>query len=497
MSEKRIEKKYEKAFAQIGGVQTVFPCEAKIEMAKMVEQVAKTDTNLKSILSTNQGKHIKAGFVAEELHTESFNLDSILKDGKLSAYTDRYPEWHQYGFVKNDTPDIIVADDVNVVHTSQVKYHKNSKATASSMSQIDSKTGRHKYGDQDSLIGPSDQINPEDGSLNINESAKLIEEKFGPKKASLGEAAGNVQNKAAEKLQVEDISSKPIKKNDAVDVAENIDAKPRNDNYEEYLSNSTFKHMKQAAKGAAAISALVSGSFNIMHCCQMVRNGKISEKEAIVKIIAETSTSALDSAIKASSNVGIQSILVRASSPNGTNSIATNLVRKLGARTNIITVGVVCGIDLIKDTVSLSRGNIDIKQFEERTGKNLFNTSSGVVGTTIGTQLGVSLSAYGIFGASVALPLIGGVAGGLIAGLAMQIAMENHIEKPYRELMENTFLLNESMKILEETSKNVFIGQIAFGSFLHEESVLDKALENQMKRNEFSKTRMKSAIDKL
>ena len=78
--DERIEKKYEKAFSQAGEVNPYFPVNAKIEMAQMIEQGIRTDNNVFPRITTNQDIAVKAGFVAEEVHAESYNLDAILKE---------------------------------------------------------------------------------------------------------------------------------------------------------------------------------------------------------------------------------------------------------------------------------------------------------------------------------------------------------------------------------------------------------------------------------
>ena len=91
--ERYIEKSYEKAFSQLGEIQTIFPLDAKIEMAKMVEQIARADQHIKNIINTNQGAAQQGGFIAEEFHAETYNLDAIYKEKIYRAVTDKHNEW--------------------------------------------------------------------------------------------------------------------------------------------------------------------------------------------------------------------------------------------------------------------------------------------------------------------------------------------------------------------------------------------------------------------
>ncbi len=252
--------------------------------------------------------------------------------------------------------------------------------------------------------------------------------------------------------------------------------------------------MKQAAVGAAAISAIASGVFNTITYCNMVKQGKITESEAVIKIAAETACSAADSAIKASASVGLQSTLVRYSTKEGIKLIANNSLRSL-VRTNVVTVGVICGIDVIKDLVRLGTGKIDKREFEERNCKNFLNTSAGMMGGSVGFKIASSLALSGKL--ATAASLTGGIAGGLIAGLAMQFAVENHIEKPYKELVSNTVVLAESMQIFQQVSENLLKGQAIFAAFLEKESQLNMEFENQSGLIKDAGDRMRKAIDIL
>ena len=68
----------------------------------------------------------------------------------------------------------------------------------------------------------------------------------------------------------------------------------------------------------------------------MVREGKLSEEEAVVEILVETASSAADSAVKAGSVVGAQSLLVR----YGSEKVLIDTLSKQGlkslAKTNVV-----------------------------------------------------------------------------------------------------------------------------------------------------------------
>lgn len=489
-----IETRYEKAFSQLGCFQTEFPATAKSEMARMIEQIVRTDENLKqSISSTNQSSAIKGGFAAEEVLAETYNMDAILKGKSSYAITDKYKtEWEQAGFSHNDpVVDIaVIKKDGSAGYKAQSKFYETPESTARNMSLL--KDGEVKYKDVDALIGPQEQINPQGDVVSVKEHAEAKSWAAGRKGDPIqAEASRNTANKATDRIEFDETSSKSLSRHEANEVGCDTEngRQIRKDYQNKYQTSSTIKHMKQAAKGAAAISAISSGVVNTIIYCQMAKEGKITETEAVIKIISTTASSAADSAIKASINTGIQAQIVRYGSKEITKQIAQNTLRTM-ARTNMITVGVVCGIDMVKDIVKLSCGKITKAQFEERSGKGVMTTTAGVVGSTAGFEIGGML---GITGAG----FIGGMAGGLIAGLAMQFAIENHIETPYRELMANTASINESMSMLRQVSQEILRGQDIFTAYLIEESNLDDQSTIQYRRIAEADSKMKAAIDRL
>ena len=269
----------------------------------------------------------------------------------------------------------------------------------------------------------------------------------------------------------------------------------------EYQSRSTLQQMGQAATGAAALSAVISGSINTVRYIQLAREGKITAEEATYKIIGETVASAADSAVKAASTTGLNSLMVR----YGSRELAQEILAKQGLKAmlkgNAITVGVVCAVDAVKDLVKLGTGSITKEQFYERQGKGLLMTSAGVVGGSFGAAAASGAAvALGAATGSTALAVasvVGGLSGGLIAGLAMTLAVENGIEKPYRDLVNNTQTLQSAAKELEKVSETALKSQVLFTRFIEINSQMDKAINKQLERIEAAGQRARDIINKI
>ena len=486
---KDIDQEYERLISNASGVNPVFPHAAKEQMRAMIEQIVRTDGNLSKICSTNQKTAIKAGFAAEEWHTDTFNLDSILKNDGAQAYTDKYHEFIEAGFKINDTPDLVVMKDGVVTHQSQSKYIKDANGTYDQMRIVD-EFGNIKYKDMDSLIGPSDQIND---VKNISHRAKLKEDAKGNRPA-VAEAAKMVEDKASPTLKSGDVESAPLTNNDAKSIAKDPHAKPKTDVENRFKTGSTVRKMQEAASGAAAMSAIVSGTVNIVTYTKMVREGRLDPSEAVIMIATETAASAADSAIKAAAATGTQSLIVRYGSQELIRKMAGQGVGAL-VRSNAVSVATVCAIDAIKDLVLFGAGKITADQLKERAGKNILNTSAASMGGTLGA-LACGGLASGAF-AATALPIVGGLAGGLICSMAMDMAIENGIEAPYRELVSNAASLTDSARLLEEVSQQIFRGQVTFQGFLVADAEQDSRFNDRSAQSAELTENLRHSIDRL
>lgn len=521
MTKESVEKKYEIAFEQAAALQPIFPEAAKREMAQMVEVIARGNENINAILSRNPHPvqstdiAIKGGFIAEEFHAETFNMDAVLKGDDARAYTDRYSEWFELDWNgaklrKDDVPDIVVSRDGEVTTTAQSKYYESAEKTAAEMSQT--KDGTVKYEKVDSLLGPEDQVNssfknvPGEGepveTMTIKDHAEAKAEALQTQNADESRVNAYKQTaaKAKDKIQDGQSSSTALSKEDADALGSGNKSKLKQIE-SDYQTASTLKQMGNAAVGAAAMSAVVSGSVNTLKYIQLANNGELTAEEATVKILGETVASAADSAVKASANAGVQSLMVRYGSEEAAMQILAQQGMKNMLKTNAVTVGVTCAVDAVKDLVRLGTGQISTQEFFDRQGKGVLMTSAGVAGSALGTAAGAGVAtALGLSSGTLAVTVvefIGGMSGGMIAGLAMALAIENGIEKPYRDLVRNTENLKAAACELERVSRNVFRSQILFTKYLEADYRLEKELQTQLDRVDEAGQRAFEAISKI
>lgn len=488
-SGEKIEDKYEKAFSQLGGVQTIFPTELKEQLRDNFETVV---TEHFKTGKTNHYSHMKAAI--DDFYKSRGDFITIEPIG-----------------VGKVRPDIMGLDSAGELIIGEIKKSKELdgglngywKQWNSDKNQFGGKTTDFRldscYSDKAASLALQEKgwLAVTDGQLRHYCSehgvskGSLVVENFSGYEPSVKSALDYLKQQGrvkSYKISLDksgnahvDIKFNGIK--DRSDTAVNTVQVELGKLQKKAIINDSVK----AAKCAAAISAVASGAFNTFHFCKLVREGKMSGSEATIKIATETVSAAADSALKAASNTAAQG-LIKAYGTKG-------LLKHLAGRTNFVTTAILCAIDAAKDIVMLSQGKMTKDEFYERNGKNVVTTSAGVMGSSIGGGLGGSLGS--IVGLTKAGAMLGGCSGALIAGLAVQFAIAYHVEKPYQELISNTVLLNKTMNTFKEVSESIFIGQVNFTKFIDKEIQQDEGFQSQLLLISEARERMTGAIDRL
>ncbi|EIC31192.1 hypothetical protein [Methylomicrobium album] len=406
---------------------TIWPAGAANQMGQLINEFSMAESLLSEIRLTNQSIPIKAGLAAEILHAETFNADAILKDSNLRAYTDRHPN---SSLPKNhQTHDIVVTNGEQKVHGAQLKYYQDGEKTANAFRETTD--GVPKYKEADSLIGPSDQLN------DIKKSARRTELKNLETRPDVAEAAKDVQNKATDRLSVDDVESKPLTSAESKSIAKgNEQGKQQHEAIQnDYKTRSLVNQSLNAAKSAAVITACISGTINVVNSLSKLQKKQISPQEAALEILTNTAIASADAALKAGAGTAAVS-LTASSIPQ----IFAGSMLKQNLVGGSIAGAAVCSVDLVQCLVKVAMGKMTPAELETRTGKNIFQTGSGVSGASIGAVIGAPAGPVGA--------LVGSLIGGMIVSVATTIAIENHIERAFFETLDNTEKLVESEQIL-------------------------------------------------
>lgn len=435
-----------------------FPQAAARQMKEMLTETALGDKILANIRKTDQALAAKGGFAAEHLQAESFNLDAILKDADVRARTDVMPG----GPPRNDG-----ASDINMINsqgetlkTHQVKYYADGEKSGKALRAYNPESKNLKYGEVDKGVVPPEQLEEARNAL------KRTQNREQNSRPVVAQDAAKIEAKLDDRLRHGEVESKPPTLDEARTSAGNSQEndKWRDKVINEYQDLSTWQQATKAAKTAAIASAVVAGTLNSVAYLKLVREGKISEKDAVLGIIQNTGLAALDAGVKAGAATAAVSTAIR----HFPQLFGDTLFRQ-SMTTGAISGATICAVDLVQCLVLVAAGKMTLKELEERTGKNIFQTGAGVLGSSIGIVIG---SPAGPVGAA-----IGAMLGGMITSIGMSLAIEMGIDKPYHSLVSETRNHAQHQAMVAESIANLRQAEARFATF----SRALPAVENQFR----------------
>lgn len=433
----------------------IWPTEAAEKIGKMIGEINQANSIMGKISSTAQNNAVKGGFAAETFHAESFNLDAILKNKDVHAFTDKFANTP---LLTNDqTHDIVVVKNGKQVLGAQLKYFKDADATQKAFRS--SKDGVHCYENSDLFVGPSDQIE------GIKSSARKTILKNKEIRPQVSQAAEKVRDNTAGQIEVDGVQSSPLSKRDAEYIGSG--SKKGRELHEKmqdnYQNKATIQQSMRAAGSAAVITAVTAGCINSFLYIKEVMDGKITTDQAVRHILKDTVIAAGDSALKAGGATA--SVAVAARTFPG---LFTGTAFQSSLVTGAVAGATICAIDAVQCIVLFATGKMTLEELETRTGKNVAQTGAAVVGASVGASIGALGGPAGA--------LIGSLVGGMITSLAMNIALDNNVEKKFRLTLASTEqvvsngvtvyealnYLNISQKYYVEFQKGLYLSERQF-----------------------------------
>ncbi|PLC06034.1 hypothetical protein CY658_03015 [Variovorax sp. RO1] len=454
----------------------IWAMEASEKAGRMLGEIGQANTILGKVSTTAQGAAIKGGFAAETWHAESFNLDAILKDKEVRAFTDNFVKTP---LARNDmTHDIVVMKGDEQLLGAQLKYFKDADATQKAFRST--KDGVHKYQNSDLFLGPSDQIE------GVRISAQRDVLKNQQTRPEVSQAAQKVRDNTAGHLDAGGAQSTPLSKQDAQhlgtasktgkDLHENMQAG--------YMNRATVQQSMRAAGSAAIITTVIAGSINTFQYLRQARDGQITAEQATLKILQNTAIAAGDSALKA--GVASASVSVAARSMPG---LFTGTVFKRSFANGGVAAAAVCAVDLVQCLVMFSVGRMTLEELETRTGKNLFQAGTGLTGAAVGTAVGALGGPVGA--------LVGSIIGGLITTLAASIALDNHIEKDFQLTLASTEQVVSSGIDMQEALGYLQVSQVFYADFYKGLYLSERHFASQMTTMAAQSARLQIKIKNL
>ncbi|WP_129557295.1 hypothetical protein [Azospirillum baldaniorum] len=180
-------------------------------LRKLVEEIARAHRVIVMIARTSQSVPVKAGFIAEEMHSLTFNLDAIMKGAIAEACTDRHESFYDFEFQKNGPSDLVVANEY-ITLLAQVKFYSTPQGTAAALREL--RAGVHVYANM-LLVAPTDQI------IGVSDAARktMLRERAKARRLEVANAAEYVMNTVSDVIDLGGVVSKPIALKEAHDIA--------------------------------------------------------------------------------------------------------------------------------------------------------------------------------------------------------------------------------------------------------------------------------------
>jgi hypothetical protein len=467
---------HKKTISQSISVCPIWPTQTAEKIGNMISEINQANTIMGKISATAQNSATKGGFAAETFHGESFNLDAILKDNDVRAFTDKFANTPLK--TNHEIHDIVVMKDGEQVLGAQLKYFKNGDETQKAFRS--SKDGVHRYENSDLFVGPSDQIK------DIKTSANKAALKNQQTRPEVSRAAEKVRDNTSGKLDVEGVQSTPLSKRDAehLGTGSKTGKELHEDMQNGYLNKATVQQSIRAAGSAAIITAVTAGCINSFQYIKQLKDGEITAEQATLGILKDTVIAAGDSALKAGAATASVGIAVR-SFPG----LFTGSAFQSSLTTSTVAGAAICAVDVVQCIVLCAAGKMTLEELETRAGKNIFQTGAASVGASVGASIGALGGPVGA--------LIGSLVGGVITSLAMNIALDNHVEKNFRLTLANTEQVVSNGISAHESLEYLHFSQEYYAEFQKGLYLSEQRFTHQVKTMQAQSARLKNKINNL
>jgi len=349
------------------------------------------------------------GFIAEQHHANSFNLDAAAqgKDYKAEVLT---PEGKRYG--KNSVDVVIKNEDGNTVRRYQSKYGKDPKATEDLFEKGD-------YRGQQKLV-------PEGHSEEINK-------------------------KSTETIEYDGVKSKPLSKKDAKSKQRDVQENEKSTKYnikDDINTKSIAKGIHTKSLHAAGASAAISGSISLIRNIVDVANGNKEIDEATLDLIKDTGGAAV---------IGYGSTVIGTSLKVALSTSKDQVLKAIG-ESNLPAQIVTIALETGKTLTRFAKGEIDgvecIKELGEKgtgmIGAAMLGAYGGVVAASVfGKSLELPFQILGQ--AVIPIPIIGTLIGSMVGYTLGTLCYKNIFETA--QILKEAKLAREERICIEKECK--------------------------------------------
>jgi hypothetical protein len=325
----------------------------------------------------------QTGFVAEDVHIGSFNIDSAFKRSSLQAVKEKNGFHGDYKILNKN----------KVVAKGEFKHYNNAQQTENAM---------RGYQDRE-LIGPKDQIE------DIKKIAKRKALKNKTTRPEVSKEHRQVQKNVKDSIKKEDVSSKPK----TLKQQKKITKKAQKGHVDVSELLPDFKTTIKSSIKTGAIEGVKSGMVfggitSIASNAKDVYDGKKNFKDAALDTTKEVAISTIDSAVKNAAGSAAKTASVYLAQKTANNAAR----RLLGS--SAPTLIAMSSVDILKDTVECVNGNISKEELAKNSVKNVATSSGGWAGAEAGAMIGTMVGGH-----------VGTVVGGVLGGIAGSLGISS------------------------------------------------------------------------
>lgn len=358
------------------------------------------------------------GFIAEQYHVNSFNMDAAVKGSNLHAKVlDPKPG---QTYTKNGFDAVMENSSNQRIHQYQAKYGKTAEETIKLLKSGD-------YRNQTFLV-PADQV-------------AEVQKAFPNKTVTAVLSEGNV-------------SSTELTKQEAKILQEEAQSGNWKElNWNEYKTKDLAKGIGKQAGHAALLGAAVGVGFDIAR--KLWRGEEIKGEEVVETAITSGADSGIKVAVSGALTVGCKKGILKFIPQGTAPAIITNIA--------------VVAVENVKVLGKVAKGELTIKEGLEKMGQTTVSTVAGlatsaVVGAGVGSAVGTVLGPAGT--------IIGGFVGGAVgymAGSKVGEAVWNGAKKVGTKIVETAKSIGSTAKAaatkLATGAKNFVsnLGKMIFG----------------------------------
>lgn len=353
------------------------------------------------------------GFIAEQYHAQTFNLNA---EARGSKYRAKVLEPDGKGYAKNSVDIVIVDENKKIVKRYQAKYYKDAIGTSKAV-------GKGNYNSQTMLTAP--------------EQAKEVQEYLKGK--------GSKKTVTDHIAAPDGTTSTPLRKTDAKQMQNNAQSGRANDFdwANSYQTKTVTTEIAKKAGYAAVQGAAIGVGFDIAR--KMWNGGEIKGEEVVETALVSGTDSGIKAATAGAIKLGAEKGFLSAAFKETFVAANTAFV----AIENIKVVGKMASGEL--------SGKEGIEKIEQTTAATIAGLSTMGNGEAIGTAIGAMLGPVG--------SAIGGFVGGVIGYMAGSKVGETII-KGAQKLREG------AIKVVKTVAEGVsnfvggvghFVGNLLFG----------------------------------